>query len=87
MKTLIIAIILLVSGISSVYADIDELRAQFGKLDINTDGVITKEELQAQPELIRFTNLFNQRSFLLADINKDGLIDVREYIANEEIIY
>ncbi|MGD8526273.1 MAG: EF-hand domain-containing protein [Thioalkalispiraceae bacterium] len=87
MKTLIITMMLTVSAISRVYAEIDEVKAQFWKLDINNDGLLTKEELQAQPEIARLTNLFNQRSFILADINEDGVIDVKEYVANEEIQY
>ena len=87
MKTLIITIMFTVTGIGHVLADIDVLKQEFMKLDINTDGVITKDEFQAQPELVRTTNFFSQGSFILADINEDGVIDVKEYVANEEIRY
>ena len=87
MKTIttpiIISIMLLSSNIA--FANIDKNR--FANLDKNRDGVLSKHEVESQPEVIRFTNLFGNDSFRLADINKDGLLDFEEYQANEEDIY
>lgn len=84
MKTLLITIVFVVTGSNAAYAGNQIFQSQFKKLDTNTDGVLTQQEIQAQPTLVRFTNFFYQDSFLLADINKDGFIDIEEFIANEE---
>jgi Ca2+-binding EF-hand superfamily protein len=71
---------------SIAYAGDDPLREQFNQLDNNSDGMLTRAELNAKPELIRFSNFYAQGSFRLADINKDNQIDFREFEAHEEVI-
>ena len=87
MKTLLIMMILSFQILSNANADIDENKFQFIKLDINSDGLISQEEQQKNPELYRFTRLYSLRDFILADIDQDGYIDMKEFVANEEITY
>ena len=87
MKIIMILMILFLQIPVKVVADIDEVKFQFIKLDINGDGLISKKERINNPELFRFTNLFSQGDFVLSDINQDRYIDMEEFVANEEITY
>jgi len=59
----------------------------FFKIDTNGDGLLTYNEVSAQPDIVRFTNLYYRDSFYLADINSDGVLNIQEYLANEEDVY
>lgn len=87
MKILITLMILFLQTPGIVIADIDAVKFQFIKLDINGDGLISKNERINNPEFFRFTSLFSQGDFILADINQDGYIDMKEFVANEETTY
>jgi len=84
MLPIIFVTILIFPGIS--FADNDRLREQFNKLDDNNDRMLSRAELLAKPDLVRFSNFYPQGSFRIADINEDNKIDFREFEANEEII-
>ena len=71
----------------TTFAENKMYQEEFNRLDINSDGVLSKKELKEQPTLIRFTNFFYKDSFRSADINKDGLINLEEYMANEQDTY
>ena len=87
MKTLCSVILMQVMCTGTVFAGNEIFKQQFVILDTNRDGFITRHELRDNPEMIRFTNFYGQDSFSLADFNKDGMIDIKEYVANEEILY
>ena len=76
---------LFISGTAS--AGISPDQKMFIQLDVDGDGVLTQKEVMSQPAAIRFTNLYSQGSFMLADINKDGFLDLEEYMVNEEDTY
>ncbi|MGD8784839.1 MAG: hypothetical protein PVG75_10400 [Thioalkalispiraceae bacterium] len=86
MKMLSIMFVTVLSCPGMAFAGNDPLREQFNKLDDNNDGMLTRAELQAKPELIRYSNFYSLGSFFLADINKDNQIDFREFEAQEEEI-
>lgn len=78
----------LVAGFSTgdAYAASETLAERFNELDRNRDSLLTPDEIQSRPALVRFTNLYYRDSFRWADANKDGLINFEEFIANEESI-
>jgi acyl-CoA-binding protein len=55
-------------------------------LDRDVNGLISHDEVQSQPSLVRLMNLYYQDSFLEADVNKDGVLDREELYAYEEEI-
>jgi hypothetical protein len=83
MKILPIIFVTVLGCTSIAFAD-NNFREQFNKLDNNNDGIITRAELTAKPELVRYTNFYSENSFYFADINNDNQIDFREYVAQEE---
>ncbi len=68
----------------NAHAAASTLADQFNTLDRDRDGSLTAKEIQAQPELVRFTNLYYRDSFRWADLNRDGQIDYEEFRSNEE---
>jgi Ca2+-binding EF-hand superfamily protein len=86
MKMLSIILFTVCSYASIAYAENDPVRSQFNQLDNNGDGILTRAELEARPELVRYSNFYAQGSFRLADINRDNQIDFREFEAHEEVI-
>ena len=87
MKKLIIPTMAVLLSSSPVYAENKLHQDQFNKLDTNSDGMLTQNEIQAQPVLIRLTNFYYQYSFISADVNKDGQISLDEFLANEQDTY
>lgn len=57
---------------------------QFKQLDTNEDGFVSKGEVQAQPEFTRYMYSSIYGGFELGDINSDGFLDSKEFLANEE---
>ena len=86
MKILLFTIVTIILSSGVANADNNLLREKFKELDRNHDSLLTQQEIQAQPVLIRFTNFYPPGSFISADINKDGVINIEEFIANEESI-
>lgn len=86
MKMLLAVFTIVLSGSGTAFAVNDQLQEQFNKLDDNKDKMLTQEELRAHPALIQFTNFYSHGSFILADINKDNQIDIKEFVAHEEDI-
>ena len=67
-------------GFGAAYADNKYLQKQFDELDRDVNGLISHDEVQSQPSLVRFMNLYNQDSFWEADVNKDGVLDREELL-------
>ena len=86
MKALLIGLISIVLNFGVAYADNPLVQHQFSQLDKDLSGFITQDEVQSQPDLIRSMNLYYQDSFLEADVNKDGVLDLKELYAYEEQI-
>lgn len=86
MKALLIILISIVLNFGVAYADNKLIQKQFNDLDRDLSGFISHDEVQSQPNLIRFMNLYYQDSFLQADINEDGVLDLEELYAYEETI-
>lgn len=86
MKALLIILISIVLNFGVAYADNKLIQKQFNDLDRDLSGFISNDEVQSQPNLTRFMNLYYQDSFLQADINEDGVLDLEELYAYEETI-
>jgi Ca2+-binding EF-hand superfamily protein len=86
MKALLIGLISIVLNFGVAYADNELVQNQFSELDKDLSGFITQDEVQSQPDVIRSMNLYYQDSFVLADINQDGVLDLEELYAYEEQI-
>lgn len=86
MKALLIGLISIVLNFGVAYADNPLVQSQFSQLDKDLSGFITQDEVQSRPDLIRSMNLYYQDSFLQADVNKDGVLDLEELYAYEEHI-
>ena len=86
MKAFLIGLISIVLNFGVAYADNKLIQKQFSELDKDLSGFITQDEVQSQPDLIRSMNLYYQDSFLEADVNKDGVLDLEELSAYEEQI-
>lgn len=86
MKSLLIAIISIVLNFGIAYADDKKIQNQFDELDRDDNGFISRDEVQSQPNLVRFMNLYHQYSFMEADYNNDGVLDREELFAYEEAI-
>jgi len=86
MKALLIGLISIVLNFGVAYADNKLIQKQFSELDKDLSGFITQDEVQSQPEVIHFMNLYYQDSFLEADVNKDGTLDLEELYAYEQQI-
>ena len=65
------------SRLRSQYTDINSIKKAFSKIDINQDGMVSKEEVAA-------SGTFNQQEidalFVLGDANNDGEIDLEEFL-------
>lgn len=59
---------------------------QFIQLDTDGDGLITRQEIAAQPELTRGMEVSVAGGFEMGDFNSDGFLDWPEFLANEEEI-
>ena len=59
---------------------------QFIQLDTDGDGLVTRQEVAAQPELTRGMEVSVVGSFDMGDFNSDGMLDWPEFLANEEEI-
>ncbi len=59
---------------------------QFIQLDTDGDGLITRQEIAAQPELTREMEVSVAGGFEMGDFNSDGVLDWPEFLANEEEI-
>lgn len=59
---------------------------QFIQLDTDGDGLITRQEIAAQPELTRWMEVSVAGGFEMGDFNSDGFLDWPEFLANEEEI-
>jgi hypothetical protein len=59
---------------------------QFIQLDADGDGLLTREEVSAQPVLTRDMDVSVVGSFDTGDFNSDGMLDWPEFLANEEEI-
>ena len=59
---------------------------QFIQLDTDGDGLITRQEVAAQPDLTRGMEVSVVGSFDMGDFNSDGMLDWPEFLANEEEI-
>jgi len=58
---------------------------KFKQLDTNNDGFISKNEAIAQPELTRYMEISNTGyGFEQGDINSDNVLDLNEFLLNEE---
>ena len=86
MKMLLAVFAIVLSSSATAFAENDRLQEQFNKLDDNKDNTLTQAELRAHPALIQYTNFYSRGSFFMADINKDGQIDYKEFVAYEEDI-
>ena len=86
MKALLIGLISIVLNFGVAYADNQLVQHQFRQLDKDLSGFITQDEVQSHPDLIRSMNLYYQDSFLEADVNKDGALNLEELYAYEEQI-
>lgn len=86
MKMLLAVFAIVLSSSATALAENDRLQEQFNKLDDNKNKTLTQAELRAHPALIQYTNFFSRGSFVLTDINKDGQIDFKEFVAFEEDI-
>jgi len=67
-----------VSKLSKNYHNVDEVKLLFRKLDVDSDGSITREEMDSG--VIRFTPAEVEAVFALGDINDDGALDLEEFI-------
>jgi len=86
MKILLAMCITVLTCPGIAFADNDQLKDKFNKLDENNDSMLTRKELQSKPALTRFSNFYSRGSFDRADVNKDDQIDIREFIAQEQVI-
>lgn len=59
---------------------------QFIQLDTDGDGLITRQEIAAQPVLTRGMEVSVVGGFDMGDFNSDGMLDLAEFLANEEEI-
>jgi hypothetical protein len=59
---------------------------QFIQLDADGDGLITRQEVTAQPEFTRGMEVSVSGGFDMGDFNSDGMLDWPEFLANEEEI-
>lgn len=58
------------------------IRQDFKQLDANKDGVISRSEYEAKPEVVRNLHIYDQ--FNDADFDRDGVVDMAEFAAFEE---
>ena len=65
------------SRLRAQFTDINSIKKAFSKIDINQDGMVSKEEVAA-------SGTFNQQEidalFVLGDANNDGEIDLEEFL-------
>lgn len=69
--------------ISATFKDKSGATAAFNKIDINGDGVISKDEMASAvlPGNARLSKVEVDAIFQLGDVNKDGEIDLNEFLA------
>ena len=85
LKPVIFAALLTVLGIAVAAVD-PAVKEMFDKIDSDADGSITRQEFDAQPDLIKETHLHGYGCFEQADVNQDGALSLEEYDAYEEEI-
>jgi len=85
LKFTMIAASLTMLGIAVAAVD-PGVKEMFDKIDTDRDGSITRQEFDAQPDLIKETHLHGYGCFEQADVNKDGALSLEEYDAYEEEI-
>ena len=56
------------------------LKAIFQALDLNGNGFLEKSELEGYLNLRGFSQKESDELFMVADVNKDGKISVKEFI-------
>lgn len=59
---------------------------QFKLLDTDNNGLISKAEVEAQPILTNEMEVSVSGNFERGDINADNVLDMAEFLANEEDI-
>ena len=59
------------------------IRKKFVMLDEDNNGVITRSELAANPNVVRDTHLYGIYAFDTADFDKDGSLSKAEFSAFE----
>lgn len=70
----------------SAHASSERVDLQFDALDVNGDRVLTRSEVDSQPDLVVLMNLYGKNGFAFADFNGDGVVDRHELHAHEESI-
>jgi hypothetical protein len=85
LRVAMIAASLTMLGIAVAAVD-PGVKEMFDKIDTDRDGSITRQEFDAQPDLIKETHLHGYGCFEQADVNKDGALSLEEYDAYEEEI-
>jgi len=83
LRPAIFATLLTVIGIAVAAVD-PAVQEIFDKIDSDGNGSITKQEFDAQPDLIKNTHLHGYGCFEQADVNQDGTLSVEEFDAYEE---
>lgn len=59
---------------------------QFYQLDTDADGLVSKSEIDAQPEITRLMEVSTYGSFNRGDFNSNGYLDWLEFQAIEEML-
>ena len=83
MKAMLMVLAAALCSTGIVYAGDAVLRDQFCQLDADGDQRLSKAEIRRQPELVSYTNLYPEESFLFADVNEDGYLSIEEYVVHE----
>lgn len=92
MKTMFSALCLMLVTYSAYPAlavgnDEQAMPALFGQLDRDGDGYLSRDEVyKTAPELTRWLSVSRFGGFELADVNRDGQLDLAEFAAYEEEI-
>lgn len=84
MKSQLISIIGAILISATACADSERANLQFDALDVNGDNVLTRVEVESQPDLVVMMNLYGLYGFTLADANGNGVVDRAELQAHED---